>query len=125
AASDQDLLHRTAFFAPPPYRKSMRMWRFFPGKSYDPLPWAPDDLAVHVTAYYDVKNSFATMDSLMDALLDTPGGFEKAIRKVRDSPNGPRVDIPKEIFGRLGHRVTVLGDTELPTRFHSDRFLMA
>jgi hypothetical protein len=120
-----DVLFRTAAYAPPPYQKSMRMFRFFGDQCSAPLPWVPGDVALHAVADYDAQKGFAFIDSLMDAALNDRGGYQAAIDKIRDDPDGPQVDIPREIFARLGRRLTVLADAEKPTHFHSDRMALA
>jgi hypothetical protein len=68
-----ELLHRTAIFAPPPYKKAMKMVKFPNGPQFAPQRWVPRDIATYSTFYTDPLNAFDNFGSLFDELV---GGTE-------------------------------------------------
>ena len=45
AADGFELLHRTAAYVPPPYKKAMKMLVFPNADDFTPQPWVPRDIA--------------------------------------------------------------------------------
>jgi hypothetical protein len=125
AAGGYEMLLHTAVYAPPPYRKSMRMFRLLAGDDFAPPPWVPGRLGAYVTGYADVGHGFDTLGSLLDGLWGEPGDFERTVEKLRTGPDGPMVDVRKEVIGRLAPRGTLVLDAESPEHFHGDRTLLA
>jgi hypothetical protein len=127
AQGDYDILQRTAVYAPGPYQKSMRMLKTLPGDNFAPPDWVPADAARFAAAYLDVGNAFNYFGSFFDAYYGEgdAGTFEDIIKGLRDDPNGPQVDVAKELIGRLGRRVTIVVDTAKPIGLYSVRSLVA
>ena len=124
---EHDFLHYTAVYAPGPYQKSMRMLKTLPGGNFAPADWVPGGAARFETVYQDVKNAFSNFGSFFDAVYaeGDAGTFDDILRGLRDDPNGPQIDIGKEVFGRLGRRVTLLVDTGKPLGLYSVRTVAA
>ncbi len=53
----------------------------------------------------------------------TPALSTTSSRGLRDDPNGPRLDVSKDIISKLGKRVTFLADAEKPIGINSSRSL--
>ena len=124
---DYDIFHHTAIFAPGPYQKSMRMLKTLPGDNFAPPDWVPADATRFTTAYLDLANAFNNFGSFFDAYYGEgeAGTFDDIIKGLRDDPNGPQVDVAKEIIGRLGRRVTLVIDNAKPIGLYSVRSLVA
>ncbi len=124
---DYDILHHTAIFAPGPYQKSMRMLKTLPGDNFAPPDWVPADATRFTTAYLDLANAFNYFGSFFDAYYGEgeAGTFDDIIKGLRDDPNGPQVDVAKEIIGRLGQRATLVVDNAKPIGLYSVRSLIA
>src|SRR5262249_55251786 len=70
---------------------------------------------------------FKYVGSLVDGAYfggDT-GSFDDVIKGLRDDPNGPQVDIEKDLIAKLGTRVTLFGDTEKPLGLYRPRYCVA
>jgi len=136
-----DILHRTMAYAPAvtgdqrlaseplkkdtdKYRLAARMLNFPNGGDHLPAKWIPRDLATYVSFNGKLQSGFEYSKTLVDAMADDEI-FEQVLRSLKDDPNGPQVDIRKEIVAHLGERVMVFSDYSLPITPESERLLMA
>ena len=127
SVDDYELLHRTALFAPKPHEKAMKMMVFPNNTEFTPQPWVPRDVATYYTGYVDILAAFDNFGSMFDAMFgegDT-GVWEEVLEGFRDDPYGPQIDLRAEVVAKLGNRVTVITDYELPITPESERVLFA
>ena len=124
---EYELLHRTAVFAPQPHEKAMKMMAFPNHTQFAPQPWVPRDVATYYTGYFDVLAAFDNFGSMFDALFGEgdSGVWEQVLDGFRDDPYGPQMDLRAEVVAKLGNRVTVITDYELPITPESERVLFA
>jgi hypothetical protein len=124
---EYDILQQTAIYAPGPYQKSMRMLKTLPGDNFAPPDWVPGDVTQFNTLYLDIDTAFKNFNSLFDAYYGEgdAGTFDDILKGLRDDPNGPRLDVGKDIISKLGKRVTLLADAEKPIGINSSRSLTA
>ncbi len=124
---DYDLLHRTAVYAPPPYEKAMRMLVFPNSTDLEPQPWVPPDVATYASFNWDMKNAFERASTLFDELFGEgeEGVFEDTLDSIRDDPNGPGIDVRKDLIAHIGDRATMVIDYVLPITTTSERMLFA
>jgi hypothetical protein len=120
-------VHRTAVYAPEPRQEAMKMLALLNEKDFAPQAWVPRDIASSSTLYANVLTAFDNFDSLFDELI---GGGEKgtwkdALYGLKSDPNGPQLDLRKELVANLGHRITLLTDYHLPITTTSERLLLA
>ena len=122
-----DLVHRTAVYAPLPYEKAMKMLVLLNGKDYTPQQWVPREIATYSTFYFDVLNAFDNFGSLFDELYGSgeSGAWADTLKSEKEDPNGPQIDLREELFKKLGQRVSMLTDYELPITTTSERLLFA
>ena len=120
-----DMLARGAAYAPPPFRGAMRMARLPNETLATPEPWVPADLSAWVTVSLDLVNALDTFDTLFERLADEdPGTYKEILDSLKNDPDGPRVDIRKEIFEQLTNRVTLVNDATVPAHEKSERFVI-
>jgi hypothetical protein len=122
-----EFVHRTAVYAPGPYEKAMKML-VLPNqaqKAFEPQPWVPRDIATYSTLYFDIANAFKNFGSLFDELFGQgeTGWWDEVKQGLRDDPNGPMIDLEKELIRHLGQRVSMLTDYQLPITTTSERLL--
>jgi len=105
AAEGYELVHRTAVYAPPPYKKSMKILLFPNGRQlasgqwvpndFTPQNWVPRDIATYTTLYCDILNAFDNFGPLFDELF---GGeaflFHVGLKHQDDLAKGV---LPKEL----------------------------
>lgn len=127
AVGQYDLLHRTSAYAPKPYDKAMRMLVFPNGDNLTPQPWVPADVATYATINWDMKNAFEMAATLFDELFGEgeEGVFEDTLESIRTDPNGPGIDVRKDLIAHIGTRATIIVDLELPITTTSERVLFA
>ncbi len=127
ASEGYELVHRTAIYAPPPYEKSMKMAVLPNRTDFAPQPWVPRNVATYTTFYFDILNAFDNFGSLFDELFGQgeTGGWSDTLDGLEKDPNGPQIDLRKELIEHLGQRVSVLTDYQLPITTASERLLFA
>jgi hypothetical protein len=122
-----ELVHRTAIYAPKPYKKSMKM-AVLPNKTeFTPQPWVPGNIATYSTFYFDILNAFDNFGALFDELFGQgeEGVWLETVSGLETDPNGPHINLRKELFAHLGQRVSILTDYQLPITTSSERLLFA
>lgn len=122
-----EMLHRTAVYAPPPYQKSTKMLVFPNVTDFGPQKWVPRDIATYTTLSIDILNAFDNFGPLYDELFGegVSGAWDDVLQAFKVDPNGPRMDLRRDLITYLGKRVTVLTDYQLPITATSERLLYA
>jgi len=123
-----EILHRTAVYAPPPYEKSMKMLVLPNAKDFTPQRWVPRDVATYLTFYCDILNAFDNFGPLFDELFgeeNEKGIWGDVLKSLEEDPNGPRLNLRKELISFLDQRVTVVADYQMPITVNSERMLYA
>ena len=129
-AGSFEVLHRTSIYAPPlsganeKYRLAMRMMEFPNSPELTPQPWIPRKLASYRTFNIDMKNAYAHVGTLFDAVAGVQDAFAEAIKGLEVDPYGPRVKVSQDFVQHLGQRVTLVTDYDLPITTKSERFLV-
>ncbi len=121
------VLNRTAVYAPKPYEGAMKSLSFLNAPYFTPPRWVPRDIAVYTTFYANVAVAFDSFGPLFDELYNEgePGLWEEVLRGLKEDPNGPRIDLRRELVSQLGPRISVLTDYQLPITVTSERLLFA
>lgn len=135
SAGKYELLHRTMVYAPPAaghtaqdkdkYTLAARMLRFPAGGDLLPPAWVPQNVATCTSLNCDIQNGFANIDSLVDEMVGEKGVFHDVLASLRDDPDGPRVDIEKNLVAYLSNHITIISDCELPIGPKSERKVVA
>ena len=92
-----------------------------------PQPWVPRDVATYTTFYFDILNAFDHFGSLFDELFwqGETGGWAETLEGLEKDPNGPQINLRKELIEHFGQRVSVLTDYQMPITTASERLLLA
>ncbi len=94
----------------------------------DPLDvpnFVPDDISSFVAVAWDIKKSFDFVDTLVDEIAGEEGFFDDLIDSLKNDPNGPQIDIKKDLVAHLGQHVVAFTDAQLPVSPTSERMLLA
>jgi len=132
SAGSYEVLHRTMIYAPPidghqdkdKYTLAARMLRFPASGDLMPPSWVPSDVATCTTFNCDIQNAFSVIDTLVDEMVGDKV-FHNMINSLRDDPDGPRVDIAKDIVAHLGSQVTIISDCAQPIGPKSERKVLS
>ncbi len=104
ASEGLEIVHRTAIYAPPPYKKAMKMAVLPNRTDFMPQPWAPHDVATYATFYFDILNAFDNFGPLFDELFGqgANGAWIDAVEGLEKDPNGPQINLRKELIRTSG-----------------------
>ena len=134
SADGCELIHRTMVYAPPvkgheqskeKYELAARMLCFPPAADLEPQPWVPARIATYNTFNLDIQTAFAASETLVDEVMAEKGVFHDVLDSLKNDPQGPKVDIVKDLIGNLKSRVTIITDYQLPIGPKSERLLAA
>ena len=127
--------HHTLVYAPPlPGREpfaadrfdlAARMLRFPNADSIEPPRWVPRDVSSWVAMQWDIAAAFASAEPLVDDIVGEKGVFDDVIASLKEDPDGPQIDVEKDLIASLGTRVSVLGDYATPIDIDSERLVIA
>jgi hypothetical protein len=128
-----EIIHRTAVHAPAvpgavgdeKYKLAARMLRFPNGGQLNPQAWVPRELSTYASFNLEIARAFEYSSTFVDAYVGEPGTFEDVIKGLIEDPNGPRIDLRKDIVAHLDQRCTIITDTSLPVTPKSERIVMA
>ena len=87
--------------------------------------WVPKNVSGYHTAAWDIEESFEYVGTLVDEIAGEPGFFDDLLESLEVDPNGPQINIEKEIIAHIGNRLTLISDTTLPITPESERLLLA
>jgi hypothetical protein len=119
------ILHRTYIHAPPPYELAMRMAVFPKGGDFAPHDWVSRDISTYTSFQADILNAFDRFDTLFDEVYGERGVWEDTLESIEEDPNGPQINLRRDLVAHLGQRATLLADYELPITPTSQRKLLA
>ncbi len=132
---NHELHHRTMVFAPPlPGRKPLAADRFdlaarmleFPNAGQvDPPEWVPRDVSSWLAMQWDMAAAFNSAESLVDDVVGEKGVFDDVIASLKEDPDGPQIDVQKDLIACLGKRITLLSDYATPIGPESERLVIA
>jgi hypothetical protein len=132
-----EVLHRTYVYAPgvkrpannaskDKYDLAMRMLDFPNSTAVDtlePKAWVMPDVAAYLSFNWEMRQAFDYAETLVDAVIGDKGAFKEIWLSLKSDPNGPRIDIYKELLDHLGTHVTMLSDVKLPVDLKSERLM--
>ncbi len=134
-AGGNEVLHQSLVYAPPlpgrepfganRFNSSARMLRFPNTTAIDPPDWVPRDIARWTAFEWDMKTAFKSAEPIVDDMVGEPGAFDDILVTLREDPDGPQIEVERDLIAALGTRVIVLGDHVHPIDAEADRLLVA
>lgn len=127
--------HHTMVFAPPLpgrepraadcYDGAARMLRFPNVDSPRPPAWALRDVSGWSTTQWDLKAAFVAAEPLVDDVVGDKGVYDDVIASLKEDPDGPQIDVEKDLVNCLTGRITVVTDHVDPTDPDAERLVIA
>ncbi|MFM1995728.1 MAG: hypothetical protein RLZZ111_115 [Planctomycetota bacterium] len=127
--------HHTLVYAPPlsgrkPFAAdrfdlAARMLQFPDADTIAPQPWVPRDISGWTSLQWDLRNAFVSAETLVDDIVGEKGVYDDVIASVKEDPDGPQIDLEKDLVAGLGSRLTVITDHATPITTESDRLVIA
>jgi hypothetical protein len=124
-AGQFDTVHRIAVYAPPPFKLALRMMDFPNADRPPPPAWVPTDVASYSVFNWRMAHAFEMSKTMVDEIYGEKDILEEAIESLKTDPDGPMVDLRKDLFAKLGTRAIVLFDYSLPTTPESEQRIFA
>jgi len=117
---------RIAVHAPQPWKNGMRICRF-PNGQLAPAAWVGGD-----NSSYSMMNAdFAALAKYVGPLFDDVYGegeeglYDDLKNTLLEDPDGPQIDIDKELYGRLSQQVSFVTRNQLPVTPDSPQKIIA
>jgi len=127
--------HHSLIYAPPlPGRDpdsaerfdlAARMLRFPNVAGAKPEPWVPRGVGGWAAMQWDVKTAFSAAETLVDDVVGDKGVYDDVIASLKEDPDGPQIDIEKELVDHLGQRISVISDHVDPIGTDCERIVIA
>ena len=94
---------------------------------FTPQPWVPSGVATYTTFYFDILNAFDHFGPLFDEFFGegATGVWNDTLDGLEKDPNGPQINLRRELIAHFGQRVSLLTDYQLPITTASERLLVA
>ena len=89
------------------------------------LPWVPSGVSNHMQISWDMQTAFQGVKPLVNAITDDPNIFDEILDNIANDPNGPKLDIRRDVVPNLGNRLALISDHMLPISPDSERMLVA
>jgi len=131
STGQQELLHRTYVYAPgnttpgaERFTLGARLLDFPATKDLHVQPWIPREIATYATFNWKLRERFPAAETLVDEYVGGKGTFRDVLDSLATEPDGPKVDIEKEIIANLSQRFTLMTDYQLPINQKSERLLV-
>jgi hypothetical protein len=93
-----------------------------PATNLKPQPWVPAGVASYQSISWDLDAAWDGLNQLVDQFA--PGALDQA-QKALAGPDGPGIDLKRDVFGPLGDRITIVSDFKKPIKEDSQRILLA
>jgi hypothetical protein len=129
------LRHHTMIHAPPLpgrepqapdcYALAARMLRFPNAEGVTPPAWVPRGASGWTALQWDIPAAFAAAETLVDEVVGDKGVYDDVIASLKEDPDGPQIDVEKDLIAGLGRRVAVFSDSVEPLGTDSERLVIA
>ena len=105
--------------------KAAKMLHFPNTDSIDPALWVPGDSSSWMALEWSIPNAFAAVAPIVDDIVGEQGVFDDVIASLKEDPDGPQIDVERDLIRHLGERVVVTGDFVTPFTSDCERMLIA
>jgi len=127
--------HATMVWAPPvpgrpplaadSYNLAARMLQFPNVERMLPPDWVPRDITSWSALQWNLGAAFAASETLVDDIVGDRGVFDDVIASLKEDPDGPQIDVEKDLVAALGQRVSLITDHADPADPDAERLVIA
>lgn len=107
-----DISHQGYVLAERPLPKSAAMLDFPNKASHDVPSFVSENISSLLATNWNAKEAFWKVEGLVDELAGTPGVFHEVIEGIKVDPNGPRIDIEKEVLPHITNDIYSISDNK-------------
>ena len=108
-----DFFHHGYLIAKQPPAKAVQILDFPNLQKLEAPEWISKETASVLSFSWNIKDAFPKFQTIVDALVG-PGTFEGMIEGIRDDPQGPQIDIFKEVLPYLSTELYVVTEIVKP-----------
>ena len=112
-------------FGPERFDRAARMLRFVDAEGVAPPAWVPRGVAGWTALQWDIQTAFASVESLFDDIVGEKGTFDDVIASLKEDPDGPQIDLERDMVACLGKQVTLISHHVEPIGTDSERLVIA
>ncbi len=102
-----------------------KMLRFPSAGDVEPPAWVPGDVGSWTALQWDVQTAFAAAEPLVDDIVGDKGVYDDVIASLKEDPDGPQIDVEKDLVACLGTRVSLITDHVEPIGPDAERLVIA
>jgi hypothetical protein len=107
------------------YDRAARMLRFPTAADIAPPDWVPQDVGGWTALQWDLQTAFTAAETLVDEIVGDAGVYDDVIASLKEDPDGPQIDVEKDLVNCLDGRITVINGHVEPLGTDSDRIVFA
>lgn len=107
-----DISHHGYVLAECPLPKSAAVLDFPNKASHDIPSFVGNNISALLTINWNASEAFWKVEGLVDELAGAPGVFHEVIEGIKVDPNGPRIDIEKEVLPHITNDIYSISDNK-------------
>ncbi len=107
-----DVSHHGFVLADMPLPKAAALLDFPNQASHEVPDFVGSNISAFLATNWNAKEAFWKTEGLVDELAGTPGVFHEVIEGIKVDPNGPRIDIRKEVLPHITNDIYSLTDNK-------------
>ncbi|HEY1064578.1 MAG TPA: hypothetical protein VGE52_00650, partial [Pirellulales bacterium] len=121
-----DAVIRATAYAPDIHlaENALRLLRFINRDVRAAQEWLPAGVGTYIDLTWDTDVAFEGFGSFFDEYMEEKGAWKDLIDSVREDPNGPGIDLRKDLIGLLGDRVSIVSRFVMPAGVDSRQKLV-
>ena len=81
-------------------------WRLFEGRDLAPERWIPETTMVYGTLHVELSSALPTFAKVVNHRVDSAGFVDDVLHSIRQDPNGPQIDLRRDLIAHLGERIS-------------------
>lgn len=107
------------------FDRAARMLRFPTAADIAPPDWVPQDVGGWTVLQWDLQTAFTAAETLVDEIVGDAGVYDDVIASLKEDPDGPQIDVEKDLVNCLDGRIAVINGHVEPLGTDSDRIVFA
>ena len=111
--------------SPERFDLAAQMLRFPAAHDVEPPTWVPGDVGGWTALQWDIQTAFKAAESLVDDIVGDKGVYDDVIASLKEDPDGPQIDVEKDLVACLGTRVSLITDHIEPLGPDAERLVIA
>jgi hypothetical protein len=125
AEESHDVIHQGFVKLDNPVADPVKILTFPNIETFDAPTWLSSESASIIAFSWDINEAFPRFKYLVDGYTNTPGMFDTTMKDIRSDPQGPRIDVYKEVLPFLTTQFFIVTEITKPITPNSKRSMVA